>query len=141
MHTVLRKLFDIAGNIIVRLIIVRIERLLGPVLDNLERIDAALRGHHLVIGLSVVIPDSGLCVRIFRIPYKIRHDRLESAAGYQRIAADLRVLFHDKNLLAVLSGLHRSAHAAGADNDDIIGFFNRLLRLVLNGIVLESIKI
>ena len=124
------------------LVVILVKRLLGPVLDDLQFIDAALHGFNLVIGFSV-IADAGIRIRIRRIPYQVRHNPLILSAGYQRISADLRILFDNEGCLAVFSRLCRRGNSCAAASDDnhIPGILDRILRLMYNRILLKLVFI
>ena len=120
-----------------------VERLFRPTEDGLERVDAARVVLHLVIGLAIQRVHAGGRVRISRVPDEVRHHRLESAAGNERVAAHLGVLFKHDDGAAVLRGLGRRNHAraARADNDHVIGLFNRGLSGVLDGVRLKGAEV
>ena len=142
MYAMLGQLQSIARDEFILYIEFLIERLLAPVQDHLEFVDAALYGLDLVVGLAV-ISNACLSVRIRRIPYQVRHNRLILSAGYQSIAADFRVLLDHENGIAVLRclGRRRDSCAAGADDNHVISLFDRILGYHFHSILHESVKI
>ena len=138
----LRKLLDITGYILVCIVVILIKRLLGPVVDGLQLIDTALYGLHLIV-LVAIEADTGRCIRILSIPYKIRHHGLILTAGYEGITTDLDVLLDHEYALAVLCCLCSCRHtgSAATDNHDIPGILNRILRLHLEGVCLKRIEV
>ena len=138
----LRKLLDITGYILVCIVVILIERLLGPVVDGLQLIDTALYGLYLIV-LIAIEADTGRRIRILCIPYEIRHHGLILTAGYEGITTDLDVLLDHEYALAVLCCLCSCRHtgSAATDNHDIPGILDRILRLYLEGVCLKCIEV
>ena len=137
----LRKSRDIARHKRMFLKIGSVERFLAPVQDRFQNGNIAGRLLDLVIGHALVFARRG--VGMCRIKDKIFLYRLILTAGSDGIAADLGVGFDDDNTVAVLGSLHRRRHpgAAGADDNDIIRFLNRIGRLMYNRIGPEGVHI
>ena len=126
MDTVFGKLCRVAGYKLIVLIVVRVKFLFGPVIDHLQLIDTAVDGFYLIICISVKA-NAGGGVRIFLVPYQIRHDALILAAGYQGIAADLRILLDHQHCVAVLGCLGCRGDTCSA------GTYDHYIPCILNG--------
>ena len=142
MHAVLGQLTNVARDELVVQVVVGVEGLFAPVKDDLELVDAALHGLDLVIGVAVKAHAGG-GVGILGIPYQVRHHALVLAAGHQRVAADLSILFDDEHGVAVLRGLRSrgNAGAAGAHDDHVVGLLDGILRGHFNRVGLEGSKV
>ena len=142
MNTMLGEFCSIACDKFMILVICLIKRLFGPVFDQTQLIQSVDAFNDLVVGVAVK-SDTGCGIRICRIPYQVRHDRLVLTAGNECISADLCVLFNDAYGIAVLCSLCSCGHtcSAGTDNDNVKGFINRRIRCMGDLVLLESVRI
>ena len=143
MDSRLRQGIDFACHVVMGIEVRRIKRFLRPVQNRLQNTQLPLGSLELRIRLSVVIPGSFGRFRISRIPDEIRHHRLELSAGDEGVSADFRILFDYDDRIPILNCLRcrSQAGAAAADDDDIIGFLNRIASRMFHGLLLECREI